>query len=290
MNQNQADAMIDDALRKLDPSADITVDAVEQKRADALFARIVASPEHDLTRSKPGHATRRTKWLLAPAGLLAVGAGGAVLLTGGGSAFATWTPTPEPLTEADAAAAASVCLGAVRSPTPVDEAAIRKAHSGMDVKVAEQRGDWVYVMLQSSERDRFCVIHEEDLNGDETLAEHRRNGFLGGGGAYDPDNEPRPDENGIAVTVVQEGPVPTDRPWPLRDSEEWLSVVNGRVGGNVTGLTVHTPTGIAVDASIADGHFAAWWPSNLTNDAAVHSGAVTYTVTLADGQTRSIKD
>ena len=55
--------------------------------------------------------------------------------------------------------------------------------------------------------------------------------------------------------------MPTDGLWHFGDDEEWVSQVDGYVGRDVTGVTVHTPIGTDVEASVAHGRYAAWWPS-----------------------------
>lgn len=76
---------------------------------------------------------------------------------------------------------------------------------------------------------------------------------------------------------------------PFTTDDGWLSWVQGYVGSGVTGVTVHPPVGPDVEATVADGRFAAWWPSNPPSSK--HSaamGAWTCTVTLADGSTRRV--
>ena len=61
------------------------------------------------------------------------------------------------------------------------------------------------------------------------------------------------------------------------------------MGSDVTGVTVHTPVGPDVEASVAHGRFAAWWPSDQpSSENPEVMGAWTYTVTLADGSTRRV--
>ncbi len=67
--------------------------------------------------------------------------------------------------------------------------------------------------------------------------------------------------------------------------EGWFTWSQGCVGRDVTGVTVHTPSGLDIEASVAGNRFAAWWPSNEPSSG--HPDATwSYTGHLADGSTR----
>ena len=93
----------------------------------------------------------------------------------------------------------------------------------------------------------------------------------------------------IVETESMAGSVPTPGPWPFSNDKGWFSSVQGYVGRDVTGVTVHTPVGTDVQASVAHGRFAAWWPSDRpSSENSEVMGAWTYTVTLAHGSTRRV--
>ena len=112
------------------------------------------------------------------------------------------------------------------------------------------------------------------------------------GGTYGLDDieaAPTPDRGHIIQTGAGATSVPTNGLWHFGDDEEWVSHVEGYVGSDVTGVTVHTPIGTDVEASVANGRFAAWWPSAKPSSENLEvMGAWTYTVTLADGTTRQV--
>lgn len=262
MNKSTIDTLAA-ALRDLDPAPKAALTEAERQHADDTFVRVIATPHDDPATVEPGRSRRRRLRLLAPVGVLgAVGAAAAALLFGGGSAFASWTSTPEPLTSAEASAAASTC-----------RANFGMAATGATTLVAEQRGKWTYVLVSGPMAEASCLM-PHDLVGRQVL------------GSYDTDPPDAPTvapdlivETGSAQTSIDEG-------W-LRD-DSWLSLTYGYVGSDVTGVTVHTPLGFDVEASVDKGRFAAWWPSDPPSSKNLDvMGAWSYTVTLADGTTRA---
>ena len=273
MSTHPIDAIADAALRDLDPAPAAALTDAERTRAAATLARILDTPSHDETSQAPAGPRRRWRRLLVPVGL--VGAAGAAVpaLLLGGSAFGSWTPAPEPLTGAAAAEAATTCRTMFAMPD-----------RGERVELADRRGAWTYVLLAGPAAEATCLM-PEGLVGREDPATDRTEGFMG---SYttDPRRAPTLAANDI-VGYGGAGSVPTDGLWGFGDDEEWVSYVDGYVGSAVTGVTVHTPTGADVEASVGNGRFAAWWPSPTPSSENLDvMGAWTYTVTLADGTTR----
>jgi hypothetical protein len=276
MNNDTVDPMIVAALRDLDPAPATALTAAERERAEATLTRILATPSPDQVAKVPGRPHRRRTRLLVSLGLVgAAGAAVPVLLLGGGSAFASRTPTPEPLTGRAAAEAATTCRAALRVPD-----------QGEQVVIAERRGGWTYVLLAGPQAEASCLM-PDDLVGQNAPTDHQ-DGFFGN---YDTDpvEPPTLPRDRIDEAGSMEGNVSTPDPWPLSDREGWFNWVEGYAGNDVTGITVHTPIGTDVEASVANGRFAAWWPSakpSSENPEAME--AWTYTVTLADGTTRQV--
>jgi hypothetical protein len=258
MNKHAADTMTSDALRALDPAPETVLTELEREHAEATLARILATPSHDPATAKPDRPRRLRSRLLVAVGL--AGAAGAAVpaLLLGGSAYGSWTPTPEPLTAADATAAAATCRAALEVPDQKKR-----------VLIAERRGEWTYVLFAEPTGQGACLL-PNDLVGQEVPAD--RAAFFG---SYDPATDvdaPTPARHGVVETESMEGS--TD--------EGWFSWTQGYVGRDVTGVTVHVPSGPDVEASVDDGRFAAWWPTVNPGE----TEAWTYTVTLADGSTR----
>jgi hypothetical protein len=259
MRKHATDTKTAAALRDLDPAPEAALTAAELERADATLARILATPAHDPATAKPDRPRRRRSRLLVPVGL--AGAAGAAIpaLLLGGSAYGSWTPTPEPLTPADASAAAATCGAALGVPGRQTGA-----------EIAERRGEWTYVLIVGSAGEGACLM-PNDLVGQGVPAD--RGAFFG---SYDPASDvvdvPTPARDRIVETTSMEGS--TD--------EGYFSWIQGFVGSDVTGVTVHPASGPDVEASVDGGRFAAWWPTVNPG----RSEAWTYTVTLADGSTR----
>lgn len=277
MNKHTFDTMTTAALRDLDPAPTTVLTDEELERADATFVRILATPSHAQVRAEPGRPRRRRSRLLVPLGL--VGAAGATvpaLLLGGGSAFASWTPKPEPLRAAAVSEAAATCRASLEVPD-----------QGERVVIAERRGGWTYVLIAGPKSEGFCLMRD-DLVGNQDPADHREEGFFGGY-TTDPVGAPTLARDRIVEFESMAGSVPTPGLWLFSDDEGWFSSVQGYVGSDVTGVTVHTPVGTDVEASVANGRFAAWWPSDQPSSENLEvMGAWTYTVTLADGGTRRV--
>ncbi len=278
MNEHTAfDTMTTAALRDLDPAPTTVLTDEELGRADATFARILATPSHGHVPEESDRPRRRRRRLLVPVGLVAA-AGAAVLALplGGGSAFASWTPKPEPLSAEAVAEAAATCRTAFGMPD-----------QGERVVIAERRGGWTYMLIAGPKAEGACLM-PDDLVGHQDPADAREKGFFGGY-TTDPVEAPTLARDRIVETENMAGSVPTPGLWPFSHDMGWFSSVQGYVGRDVTGVTVHTPVGTDVQASVAHGRFAAWWPSDRpSSENSEVMGAWTYTVTLAHGSTRRI--
>lgn len=267
MNRHDDDQLTMTALRDLDPAPAIfTLDEDERARADATFARIVSAPDQGLLPVEPEVPSRARlpRRLLVAVGLAAAAGVGTSAVLLGGTAYGSWTPTPRPLAGAAAAAAASSCRTALEVPD-----------GGERLLIAEQRGQWTYVLIGGPRTQAACLL-PNGLVGAEA-GDYEGHFF----GTYDADVPPAPQvaPDGLAETTTMSGA--TD--------EGLVNWSEGYVGRDVVGVTVHTPTGRRVEASVARGRFAAWWPAGEAKaDNPEIAEASTITVTLADGSTRHI--
>jgi hypothetical protein len=254
------------ALRGLDPAHETVLTEAERQHADDTFGRIIATPNDVPPLVEPDRPRRRRWRLLVPIGLVgAAGAAMPALLFGGGSAFASWTPRPEPLTPAETAGAAATCGADLGIPA-----------SGEATLVAERRGDWTYVLISGPQAEATCLMRNDVVG--QNPAGHEVFGSQ--------DTTPGPVPTVARDRIFETGStaVSVDEGW---FREGWLTWTYGFVGSDVTGVTVHTPLGFDVEASVDNGRFAAWWPSDPPSSENLEvMGAWSYTVTLADGSTR----
>ncbi|HST81818.1 MAG TPA: hypothetical protein VLL08_08810 [Kineosporiaceae bacterium] len=281
MNKHTVDTRTTAALRDLDPAGPTVLTDAERERADATFARILATPSHDHVPEEPDRPRRRRSRLLVlvPVGL--VGAVVPAVLLSGGSAFASWTPKPGPLTSAAVTSAATTCRAAL---APANQPALAVPDQGERVVIAERRGEWTYVLMAGPKAEASCLM-SDDLVRQGVRADHKA-GFFGNY-STDPGEAPTLARDRIVEFVSMGGSVSTPGRWPFTTDKEWVSWVQGYVGSDVTGVTVHPPVGPDVEASVDSGRFAAWWPGGeVRGDNPGVSGAWTYTVTLTDGSTR----
>lgn len=260
MSRRTTDIAIAAALRDLDPAPRGRLSASQRERAEAELARIVATPvEGPVEPERPRRHRRR----LAVAALIgAVGTAGVVSpgLLGGGSAYGSWTPTPEPLTGPAATKAGDNCRHSVAAPD-----------RGERVVIAERRGEWTFVLLAGPGTEVVCLMFNEGYGVDAAGAE-------GGFGSNDSTDAPAPVPSPDALVETGAMSSSTD--------EGWFTFTTGFVGSDVTAVTVHTTSGPDLEASVVGGRFAAWWPAIEQSSDHPQGDVWSYTLQLADGTTR----
>jgi hypothetical protein len=264
------------ALRDLDSASTITLTGDEQQRANATLSRILASPGQEHVRTTFDQPHRRRALVLVPASLLAAAAIVLPMALNSGSAFSSWSPIPATLAQSTAAEAAMTCRLALDIQDPQSS-----------ISIGERRGGWTYVRLAGIRGEGACLM-PDDLVGSRNVPSPKSGLF----GTYDPDpaEPPTPPRDGIVETESTNGTVVLPGHASLGTVEGWFTWTTGYAGSNVTGVTVHPPVGPAVEASLIDGRFSAWWPSGeARGDNPGVGGAWTYTVTLTDGTSRQVE-
>ncbi|MEV6630406.1 hypothetical protein AB0M54_06615 [Actinoplanes sp. NPDC051470] len=188
----------------------------------------------------PSRPRPRPRLRLAVAGAALALAATAVLAVnsvGAERAYASWTPDPSPLPAAEAQALIGMCL-------PPSAAA------GARVAISEKRGRYAFVNVVTAEDTRTCF---RDRSG----GVHESSILLGPAGAE------QLGARGIEMYA-----------WPqLRTGEGWARLMAGRLGSQITGVTITVRGGGEtrdVRATVRNGYFAAWYPEDdrglQTND------------------------
>ena len=290
-----------------------------QIAANARMEQIMATNPNPLREPKRKPVTKKQlAFRLATIPALAAGLIAASVFAPSGSsigpapAFATWTSTPSALVGERLDLATNACITSLN--TSINEANNHTMQfPGLPTHttplVAEQRGDWALVVLGDAEPETlfgrclvlfvngapkvlnfFATIGNNSLNGVPTSGEFDffegewETGMLHQTSIFW-HSLPAADGTATLVTALDA---------ELRDNGEF-SVLTGRVGSDVIGLTFHTNAGIDVAATVTNGEFAAWWPASAGmerpdfdyftgwTDGAVGRFATGVTLTLADG-------
>lgn len=261
MKKNTADTVITAALSDLDSAPETVLTETEQQHADEAFARIVATPADEAVPAGAGRQHRRRRRIVASVGLVGAAAVAIPAFLLGGTAYGSWTATPQTLAAPAADKAAATCRAALDVPD-----------RGERVAVAERRGAWTYVLLAAPGTEAICLM-PNDLVGKDAAG---KGDFFG---SYDSDVAAPAtlDPDGIDENTSTQGS--TD--------EGWFIWSEGYVGSDVTGVTVRTSSGRDIEASVTGDRFAAWWPASEQGSGNPDE-TWTYTVHLADGSTRDV--
>lgn len=263
-------------LHALDPARPANPTAARSVQAQALLERVVATPREaqgtdagwSPSRSTRAQGGRRWAWILGAVAAVTVAA---LLLPGLGDreAFASWTARPAGVPVEDAELAAEACRDvwaetATAGPAADSQAApvlTTQVLEDMDVVLAERRGDHLLTIIGSDGWLAQCLL-----------------GPGAGGSALAPPG-----------LYEQFGPLPPD-------TIDWISALTsgidegyyvavfGRVGADVVAVTLQPPGLEPVQATVAAGYYAAWWPT--TDPRSDDPTRITATVRLRSGEVR----
>ena len=264
------DARTAAALRDLDPAgttagAPPTLTPSEAHRAAGTLAHILATDPGSAPAPAPARLRRRharVRVLAVLGALVAAAVAVPLLTTVGDRAYASWSPTPVALSPVEGAAAAEACLGSLG----------QTADPGVAPLLAERRGGWTYVLVQPTERsESSCIMPTAEIT--RGLRGDRRRWFSNTGEQL---SEPAPGPGELRVLVATVGST----------REGLFSYSEGQVGRDVADVSFTTPRGVHVQASVAGGRYAVWWPAGKNDLRSPEiSGAPDIDVTLADGTT-----
>ncbi len=261
-------------LRDLD-AADRELSQAQRSRAAVTLEQILATDPESPPAEPRRTPLRRPRVLLLAGGVVAAATAAVVvvpIITGGTEAFASWSATPVQLQGAERTAAFRACV--VLQSSDEGELALDPDARG-SILVAEARGGWDYVVFTATgssgrELQGSCLVP------DRLAADPRpgQGGFFGGLGDAEEVAGPPPAPDAVREDTYGAGSV----------DDETFVYAEGRAGVDVTSIEVTTPGGRHVEASVENGHWAAWWPAG---DDPLRSaelrGAPTYEVSLRDG-------
>lgn len=256
------DTRLDESLRSLDCATPLT--AEEQQRAAATLERIVASDPG--SPSSPASVRRfRHRPVLACVAAVAALAGAVVVLPGGiggGQAYASWTPVPTPLTDAEIALIGPECTSELGKGGTLD---LKQAR----LVLAERRGEYAALLYRTDNPDMAgsCLAH--NAPGSDDVDDVK----WGAGGGSGP---------------AEKAPPRSYTQGAIADFKD-ASITDGAVGTDVTGVTIHARE-LTVHATVANGRYVAWWPGPAFDRDAKQSNGdagpelfTTFDLTLRDG-------
>ena len=255
---------LEDEIRALDIAAN-RPDSRQRAAADRLVEEILnGPPRHQRSWPWPRFSLR-TGTVLA----LGVCAAVAMLLLPQSSArvpaIATWTATAETVAPADLAIAKEACQESIAE----FDLAIAEHPTSL---LSERRGDLVGVMLWGADPETLLTCLVE-------LPEGTNRAVATTGGA----------ELGVtAAGPAADGEVEGGNLWGLKLDGGNAIMTWGAVGPDVKAVTMHIGK-TAVEATVQDGRYAAWWP---TSDLVMFSPAspanvITFDLTFRDGSTKT---
>ena len=321
MNPHVLDPSTDARYRALDaatPAASLD----PARRAATLDAILATDPRAasaplpyagNVTVLAPRRRRSATRWV-ALAGAAATVTTAAIVLPGMGgdeTAYASWTAEPSAVSDADLGKVTSACraetgafLGDLRDdPSPKAPSVPSLDAKDLPVRIAERRGDWIYLTLVRSMPDQTvwdvsCLAELPAGSGGKPA--HLQLMTAWGGGFTAPSGHELI-EGSISEFGGNDGqssfsyhaPGPVDGGAGSIGSKgayEPASSTSGWVGPDVTGVTIHVGDE-TVEASVEDGTFAAWWPGTVfdrptpmpSDGDGVTMPDIRYDLTLKDG-------
>lgn len=186
-------------------------------------------------------------------------------LTGADQAFATWKATPDGMTAQEREQAGAACRES-QAGGPGSEYVDELDRS--DTVVAERRGVWSTVMLADAEGFSALCITDDSAG----LFDKAWIGSVG-----------------IPADYVAPGPrdlTATDLGVGTMSSGD-ISLAAGDAGAEVEGVTLVSQSHGAIAATVAQGHFALWFPGNELLNAS--GDGVDVEVTYRDGTTETVR-
>lgn len=288
-------------FRPYDAAPAASVTNTTMIRAQARKEQIMStsretSPAHSLNAvSSATRATRATRrypawrWVAIPAAAAAVFAAQTLAPDSASiavqPAFASWTPTPQPVDDARSQAIANLCWTQIESrhATALATASAEKENqawsegwsnlpenflASFSMLGAEARGDWTAVFwADSAENFVQCLVYTDPASGEQATIWELGWDFpgvsTGGINGGDLLAQIQPDSRNFgwsaAILTADDAMLQNENAMEL-GGEGFFNTAVGIVGPDVQSLVLKTVDGQSVTASIKDGMFYAWWP------------------------------
>jgi hypothetical protein len=234
------------------------LDRWTRSEEDALLAGVFTAESEESPREAdtsvplaPPHRLKRAALI----GLCVVAMGAAVLavdLVGSGSpsAFAAWTTATTTPPPSQLGAAQSACQSFYKRTTKIFKQIPTSIPGSLPpLAVIDARGPYEMIVYAGTSGEGVCLWHSSGVIGAGASA--------GNGGSL-----PATSDHSIGIPGVG---------FMRIGGRSVLTYAYGHAGPSVTGVTLHLTNGVRVQATVHDGFYAAWWPSQTDVTAATVS-------------------
>ncbi|MFX0539112.1 hypothetical protein ACQBAT_14380 [Ornithinimicrobium sp. Y1847] len=275
----------DPAVPELSPRARADLDLIlSTRRDDSPEPRHRTAQGHGTDTHAPGEGAlltrrgRHPRWrtALVAAAAIAVAGVGIGLPAVTAPAYAGWEAVPTGVDVPGTQRAGDECRAMWENSGAEESPGISPA-SDLRVALTESRGPFTFTVMRGPEGQFADCLLSGGWSG---------RASTGGGGTSPAPPTPDPEPTGIDLAMAGAVGGERTRLFGLVDVGEAgiHTYAYGRVGHDVTALTLHTPRG-PVQASLQAGLWAGWWPSEVDH---LGLAPLPATITLRDGTTRDL--
>lgn len=247
--------------------------AFVQRASDVGSDSVARVREH---RYRPTRRRTRARVAVAVSGLGAVAAALGVIAAGLGSsspaAYASWSSTPTQATVGQVAGAETACLFALSThvansagPTFISDM------SAWQFVIEDVQGPYVLVGLTASQdgatNEATCLAPTETTwsHGPQIIIDNEAGGGAGFGGPITRNSSVQTTLTGGSISANSTPSSPNLIANPsIQTVETGVTFVVGHAGSAVSAVTLEQSDGTNVVATVANGYYAAWWPSDAT--------------------------
>ncbi|GIG22107.1 hypothetical protein Cch01nite_28310 [Cellulomonas chitinilytica] len=195
------------------------------------------------------------RWGLAAASAAALTVAGLTIPSPGDQpAFAGWRADPTSADPAALAANSDECARLGGDLPGVPDGPVR-------LVLSELRGPYTFTVLYTGDWLRYCLVGPT-LRFANATDPDGTTGFVAGDGSQQGSGSVTADADGLRDPAPGELTLATAGTFADDAGDAWSTVL-GRVAPDVTSVRVTLTDGTTVDATAADGVYAAWWPGSV---------------------------